>query len=506
MMGIFDKGQAATEYVIIIGTVLVVTIPLLYYAMRESNVNIKLSKAEDAVNTLARAADVVYSIGPGTRKYVWIDMPKGVQTYSLQERAVSISLSIFGGIGEYIASTKAELVGQIPISHGQHRVRVEMLETGYVRFGEADDTMAPIVIWTSPSGTINYRGIVIRATTNEYSTCKYNTEDEGDADYDSMLHEFVGSALTHEKDLGFLDIKNYVYYVRCEDPSKNKMMQSAIINFTIVPFGEGEPLEYNPPIITLISPPNNYKDNKSGILFEYNVTDQSSISSCELIIDDVIKQTDSSVTRNITQSFTQGIDYGNHMWNVNCTDVHGNENSSTVWNISTNATGDFDLPDVRLIRPVNNTVRDYWLVKFGYNVTDITSGISYCDLHMFGLLDDGGIVVWTITDSDVEEGKTENITLPLFKANYMWNVSCVDNSYSANEGYSETWRLRVNATAGEEAFLNSCAGICGYNLYSNGQCVQNAVGQCTQIGGVWIGSGADYRCYDEPTIHCCCFP
>lgn len=137
MKKIFNKAQMSTEYMILMGLILVVTIPLLYYAMRESNINVQLNQAEGSVNTLARAADTVYSIGPGTIKYVWINMPGGVRAYSLENKTVLIKLYIFKGVSDVFAETKAELTGVIPISKGQHRVKVEMLETGYVQFGEA---------------------------------------------------------------------------------------------------------------------------------------------------------------------------------------------------------------------------------------------------------------------------------------------------------------------------------------------------------------------------------
>ncbi len=496
------KAQVSTEYMMIMGLVLIITIPLVYYAMSESNINVQSNRAEDAVNTLARAADTVYSIGPGTTKYVWINMPGGVQAYSTADRTVSIDLYIFGGVSQVFAEAKAELAGVIPISSGQHRVKVEMLSSGYVQFGDADDTTAPIVIWTSPRGTINYNGIILRATTNEYSVCRY---DEDDVDYSVMSEPFVGSALTHERDIGILENGSYKYYVRCEDPRGNTMDTSAIINFTIVPVLPGvgeEPYEPYPPIVSLIRPENGYKDDDGAILFEYNVTDDSSILFCDLIIDSAKDQVDFNITKNITQNFTKtGIEYGNHTWNVNCTDAHGNRNSSVIWEFSSNATLDVDVPIVNLEKPANNTVNNFYLARFSYNVSDVTSSISYCNLNMIGVLDAGGAVYWIIKDSPIEEDTTESITLPLFKGNYTWNVSCVDDSYSANEGYSKTWNIRINATAGEDAFLNSCTGYCGVLYYSSGDCVQNCGGSCSGT----CEAGGDTYCPGEPTPKCCCY-
>lgn len=306
---------------------------------------------------------------------------------------------------------------------------------------------------------------------------------------------------------------HYAYYVRCEDssPSKNKMLVSAKIEFTITTTPEGgEPSDPDAPVVTLIRPENNNKTNESIIKFQYNVTDKSSILFCELIIDNVTKQPDSTVTRNITQNFTQGMAYGNHTWNVNCTDTRGNRNSSVVWNVSSNATADFDDPDVNLMSPPNNTIRNWWLTGFSYNTTDATSPtIAYCDLHMNGLLDSGGSVNWDIRDSQVEQDVEETIDIPLFEGNYTWNVSCVDGSYSANEGYSETWKIRINVTPGEEAFVTSCAGWCAKTdptLYDGGVCRQTSA-LCKPVNNEVYEQGGDAICleYESQTgDHCCC--
>ncbi|MEA2036067.1 MAG: hypothetical protein U9O94_01055 [Nanoarchaeota archaeon] len=508
-----SKAQVAMEYLIVMGIVFMATVPFVYYAMRESNVNIQMNQADDVVKTLSRAADTVYSIGPGTTKYVSVSVPSGIQTYSLDNQSVSIQVYVFGGLSDIFADTKAELVGDIPITEGLHRVMVKMLDSGYVQFGEADDAVAPVVLWVSPEGTINYNGIILRVTTSEYSTCRY---DVNDVSYPSMSEPFIGNALTHERDLGILDNGTYVYYARCQDPSANVMQESAAINFTIVPVfiqndsneseppETGDPYEPDVPVISLVNPWNGYVDDDGVVLFQYNVTDMSSIWYCQLIINGTVDQSDFDVTRNITQNFTKmGLNYGDYIWSINCSDVHLNKNSSELRDINVNYSQDSDVPVVDLVSPDNNTVRNYWLTGFSYNTTDVSSGINYCDLHMEGALDGGGEINWDIRDSPIVEDQLETIMIPLFKGNYTWSVGCVDDSYTANEGYSGTFNLRVNVTAGEEAFLDSCAGHCGYIGYVDGICRQNEAKCNDYVGGTWESDGDQY-CPTQVGDFCCC--
>ena len=495
------KAQASTEYLMMIGVVLLIIIPLLFYGLKESREGIQLNQAEDTVATIANAVDTVYSIGPGAKKLVWVNIPGGVEGASLENKDVLFKVRVYGNTADIFSSTKALLAGSLPIDAGPHRISIEMLDSGYVQIGIADDTMPPSITWSEPRGTINYNGIILRANTNEPSTCKY---DDNDAEYSSMANLFEGAAITHESDLGVLADGNYLFYARCIDPSSNVMENSAVINFTITTAGNGsgDPYEEDLPVVSLVAPLSNTKDSDGLILFQYNVTDASSITFCELTVNNTIKQTDNTVTRNITETFSQTLDLGYYRWHVNCSDSHGNEGMSVIRNISVNVTLDDDLPVVSLIAPANGAIRNYWLIKFTYTATDASSGINYCDLNINGLLDNNGTVDWSVRDTPVVEGAAEDITMPLFKGNYTWNVSCVDTSILANKGASGTRSLRINLSAGEEAFIDSCAGWCGWQGMTGGVC-ENSVNKCADNCGLPYSSTHDCYAGDDISQQFC---
>jgi hypothetical protein len=84
-----------------------------------------------------------------------------------------------------------------------------------------------------------------------------------------------------------------------------------------------------PPIVNLISPANNSIDNDGYVTFNYNVTDnESSISYCELIINDSVVDTDYTITEGVTQSFAQSLGNGTYEWLVNCTNTFNLTGSS----------------------------------------------------------------------------------------------------------------------------------------------------------------------------------
>ena len=80
-------------------------------------------------------------------------------------------------------------------------------------------------------------------------------------------------------------------------------------------------LDFTVPVVLLEAPAPGYTDVDGLIQFDFNVSDaETSISSCSLIINGSVDQTDNSITEGITQSFIKsGLANGSYTWDVNCT-------------------------------------------------------------------------------------------------------------------------------------------------------------------------------------------
>ncbi len=220
------KGQIATEYIIIVGIVLLALIPIFYYAISESNRSTRINQANYVVNTLASRAESVYALGQGSRDYVYVNIPTGVKSYSLGNGTISLS---FYSLGDVLAVTKANVTGIIPVVAGTYRLSIEMMDNNVV-IGSVNDTTPPIILGLSPSGTITINNPQLSVTTDEPSTCKYDTSDKA---YSSMTNSFDGSGLSHTKQLISLATGNYNYYVKCLDRFNNVMTSSSLISFII---------------------------------------------------------------------------------------------------------------------------------------------------------------------------------------------------------------------------------------------------------------------------------
>ncbi|RME53521.1 hypothetical protein D6783_01810 [Candidatus Woesearchaeota archaeon] len=108
-----------------------------------------------------------------------------------------------------------------------------------------------------------------------------------------------------------------------------------------------------PPVIQLVSPPNNTENKTSStITFTYNVTDHSPIQWCSLIIDGSINKTNTTITKDTNQYFTTTLTNGQHNWSVNCTDQEGNEGASEIRNITVS----YNHPSIRIVAITQNII------------------------------------------------------------------------------------------------------------------------------------------------------
>lgn len=127
------RGQAAFEYMILVGALLVVLIPLFYYVSYYSSQNVKVEKLEDAVQTLGKNTDSLYSLGPGNKDYVMISLPGGITETKVSGTEILIKVNIFNDISDFYYTTKGPVTGSIPAEKGDFEMELEVLENGTVQ-------------------------------------------------------------------------------------------------------------------------------------------------------------------------------------------------------------------------------------------------------------------------------------------------------------------------------------------------------------------------------------
>lgn len=134
-MVFYRKSQVSIEYIFLIGFLLILLVPVFYYAIDKTRSTIDINQADDAVNTIANAADRVYSLGPGSRDHVWITFPYTLVSTTVASNEVMVVINLKGKNSEIHTSTIAELTGSLPSTPGTHKIAIEMLDNGVVQIG-----------------------------------------------------------------------------------------------------------------------------------------------------------------------------------------------------------------------------------------------------------------------------------------------------------------------------------------------------------------------------------
>ncbi|MBU2496563.1 MAG: hypothetical protein KJ767_00700 [Nanoarchaeota archaeon] len=91
---------------------------------------------------------------------------------------------------------------------------------------------------------------------------------------------------------------------------------------------------FNQPTTTLNSPENNSTWTSSQIVeFKYNVTDTNNISNCSFILNNVATITNSTINKNIIQTFSKTLSNSNYSWSVNCVNSEGEQGNSPTFSL-----------------------------------------------------------------------------------------------------------------------------------------------------------------------------
>ena len=148
------KAQASIEYLMIVGVLLLIVIPIFYYSSNRVNANIKLEQVDDAVKNLVNAANDVYSLGPGAKKYITITVPDGIKNITIDGKDIIFNLGIFGDVSVIHLSAIPNVTGYILSSKGTYIIPVETLSSGIVLIGNTSTACGNLICDFSESCSI----------------------------------------------------------------------------------------------------------------------------------------------------------------------------------------------------------------------------------------------------------------------------------------------------------------------------------------------------------------
>ncbi len=125
------KAQSAIELMMIVGAVLAIIIPLSAYIWQQNEIATRTRQAEIAANIIAAEANSLYAQGPGARSTISVYFPAGYDSTksSVSNRIVKISVFTPSGVSDFIAVSKANMTGTLPVNPGYRVLKLEMLSS-----------------------------------------------------------------------------------------------------------------------------------------------------------------------------------------------------------------------------------------------------------------------------------------------------------------------------------------------------------------------------------------
>ncbi|MCF7861918.1 DUF2341 domain-containing protein [Candidatus Woesearchaeota archaeon] len=222
----------------------------------------------------------------------------------------------------------------------------------------------------------------------------------------------------------------YRYYINCSDDSGNDNTKISEEKFFDVNY------DFDAPVISLVTPLEDYHSLVGSLDLVYNVTDENEITNCSLYINGTWNDSSTSITKDSNQTFSLvNLDNAYYGWNIVCYDVSDNKNNNNSETRNFSVGPDLLAPQITLFAPSNESHDTDGEVVFTYQVYDESSGIESCTVYVEGTPAD--------TDSDVVENSTEGLIASLSDGSYSWFINCTDDSPQQNTVQSETRQVNV---------------------------------------------------------------
>ena len=129
------KAQVSSEYLIIVGFVVGITIPLMlvYFTFtNDINDQIVATQVDQIARSIVDAADTVYYLGEPSQTSLRVYLPVNIDDAFLNNKALIYKVKSKAGVSDIAYVSAANLTGSLPVSAGVHVVTVKAEENGVV--------------------------------------------------------------------------------------------------------------------------------------------------------------------------------------------------------------------------------------------------------------------------------------------------------------------------------------------------------------------------------------
>ena len=137
-MAYASSGQVSIEYMIIIGFVTVITIPLIiiYHSfIQESNDEITSTQVSQIAKKIVDAAESVYYMGEPSQTSLRVNIPDNVITANASNYEVLFQIKTKSGVIDIIQSSSVNITGSLPTNRSTYMITVRAVSNyAYVSY------------------------------------------------------------------------------------------------------------------------------------------------------------------------------------------------------------------------------------------------------------------------------------------------------------------------------------------------------------------------------------
>jgi uncharacterized membrane protein len=264
-----------------------------------------------------------------------------------------------------------------------------------------------------------------RPSDNTASSCTLSAKTTNDNTYDGCdVTSLIKGSSTPESDAEGLAIR---YSIQKLGASNTMYLDHAYVNITYN--------DTSAPTIILNSPSNDSWKNTSNMTFQFTPNDVTSgISSCRLVLNNVLNQTNSSITENQVNYITSSLNQGLNNWTINCTDTSANTNVGTNTSIRI-VNIDLTNTTIQLNYPVNMTNSSQTLQSFNFTPIDNLASTFTCRLFVNNT---------NVNSTTVTNNTPTILTHNISQGKHTWHIQCED--LASNTNISETRNITIDFT------------------------------------------------------------
>jgi hypothetical protein len=122
------KAQAVMEYMILVGFLVIITIPLILVyntQYKGTSMQIVTNQADQIGQKIADTAESIYSLGQPSKTTIKVYMPQQIKNITIENNEIIFSIDAGKGAGEVVKMSNVPISGTLKSNAGLHYITVQ---------------------------------------------------------------------------------------------------------------------------------------------------------------------------------------------------------------------------------------------------------------------------------------------------------------------------------------------------------------------------------------------